>query len=76
METLKIILAVIAGAVVATSAIFILIVVIKVRTETVVKDLYDYELSDDLAEYESSLSGLSIEEIREQHKDIKRGVKK
>ena len=76
MEYLKLALAIIAGALIGTGAIVLTIVLIKARVTTTTKDLYDCEISDDLAEYEASLSGLSVEEIREQHRDIKRGVKK
>lgn len=76
MEILKFALAIIAGALVGTGGVVLAIVLIKARCETITKDLYDGEVSDDLAEYEASLSGLSVEEIREQHRDIKRGVKK
>ena len=76
MEYLQLALAIIAGALLGTGAIVLTIVLIKARVTTITKELYDSELSDELAEYESSLSGLSVEMIRQQHKDMKRGVKK
>ena len=76
MEYLKLALAIIAGALIGTGAIVLIIVLIKARVTTITKELYDSELSDELAEYESSLSGFSVEMIRQQHKDMKRGVKK
>ena len=76
MEYLKLALAVIAGALLGTAGITLVVVLIKARVTTITKELCDSELSDDLVEYEASLSGLPVEEIQEQNKNIKRGVKK
>lgn len=71
METPQIILTVLAAIIVAGSFIMSLVALIKSRTHAEVEKRFD-----DVDDYEASLSGLSVEEIREQNKNIKRGVKK
>lgn len=71
METPQIILTVLASLVVGSSFVMALVALIKSRTRAEVEKRFD-----DVNDYEAALSGRPVEEIREQNKNIKRGVKK
>ncbi len=71
METPQIILTVLASILVGSSFVMSIIALVKSRIRPEVEKPFD-----EVDEYEAALSGRPVEEIREQNKNIKRGVKK